>query len=326
MICEYIWLDGNEFPQIRSKVKIVDEAGKPPIWGFDGSSTMQAEGHFSDCILNPVTTYDSPFEGSDTLVFCEVLNTDMLPHSTNHRKKLVELVTKYRKKEILVGMEQEYTLMRDGVPFAFLDGELKEQGAYYCGNGSKNIYGREIAEAHLLACLASKVCIVGTNAEVMPGQWEYQVGAKNPVTVADDLWVARFILERIAEEYELDISLDPKPKAGDWNGAGCHTNFSTKDTRSTNGLKYITEAIDKLSKKHKEHIEVYGKDNAKRLTGLHETCSINEFRSGVSDRGASVRIPWAVQEAGCGYFEDRRPSANCDPYLVLYKMVETICE
>jgi len=116
----------------------------------------------------------------------------------------------------------------------------------------------------------------------------------------------------------LGVSINPKPIPGDWNGA--HTNVSTKQIRDKkNGLKTIEEAIQKLSKTHRRHIETYdlkkGKDNEKRLTGRHETSSINSFSVGVAHRGASIRIPRSVADDGYGYFEDRRPSSNCDPTL-----------
>ena len=200
-------------------------------------------------------------------------------------------------------------------------GEPKPQGDYYCG---RNI-GEYVSREHMDACIDAGIRICGTNAEVMLGQWEYQIGAGGSIHMSDDLWVARWLLERICEKHGLEVSLHPKPMDGDWNGAGCHTNFSTKEMREDGGYEKILEACEKLSENPQEHIDAYGMDNDKRLTGLHETCSINEFRYGVSDRGASIRIPWQVEKDKKGYLEDRRPASNCDPYVVAQKLVDTIC-
>ena len=326
---EYIWLDGGEpTPQLRSKTKIVDgegiEDGEAPIWGFDGSSTQQAEGHSSDCVLKPIRVYRNPLEAASSLVLCEVWNVDDTPHKTNTRRLLEETIADIEDDiDEWVGFEQEYTLFENGLPYGWPQDftEPSPQGDYYCG---RNI-GENIMKEHTDACIEAGVSICGTNAEVMLGQWEYQIGAGGSIHMSDDLWVARWLMERICEKHELSVSLHPKPIAGDWNGAGCHTNFSTGEMREEGGFDKIIEACEKLSKNPQEHIDVYGQDNDQRLTGEHETCSIEEFRYGISDRGASIRIPWQVEQDGCGYLEDRRPSSNCDPYKVSKKLIETIC-
>jgi glutamine synthetase len=328
---EYIWIDGTEpTATLRSKTKIVDSfdgtvegPSGTPEWGFDGSSTNQAPGDNSDCVLKPVRVYTNPLEDSNSfLVLCEVYTVDNMPHETNNRSSLQELLTEYKTEEVWVGMEQEYTLYHEGRPLGWPVSEDPDaQGDYYCGRNA----GESVVRAHMDACIDANLHICGINAEVMLGQWEYQIGAENPLVVSDDLWVARWLMEKIAGSYDITVSLDPKPIEGDWNGAGCHTNFSTKVMREEGGDAAIHKAIKKLEYSHREHIEVYGDGNQNRLTGLHETCSINDFRWGVSDRGASVRVPWQVARDEKGYLEDRRPSANCDPYLVSSKLVKTIC-
>ena len=324
---DYLWLDGCTPTQIRYKTKVVKEPlkvpewGFDPIWGFDGSSTEQADGDSSDCVLKPVRVYPNPLEENSSIVLCEVYNVDDTPHKSNTRSLLRETTEDYI--DEWVGFEQEYTLFENERPLGWpSNGEPAPQGDYYCG---RNI-GEKVSREHLNACIKAGISICGTNAEVMLGQWEYQIGAGGSIHMSDDLWVARWLLERICEKHKLQVSLHPKPIEGDWNGAGCHTNFSTKEMREDGGINLIKLACDKLSEVHQEHIDAYGIDNDKRLTGLHETCDITEFKYGVSDRGASIRIPWQVERDGKGYLEDRRPASNCDPYVVSQKLVETICK
>jgi|TARA_B100000315_G_scaffold208896_1_gene204419 glutamine synthetase len=329
---EYLWLDGCTPTQIRSKTKVVRsfgrKGGEAPVWGFDGSSTEQAEGKNSDCVLKPVRVYPHPYEQDySSIVLCEVWNVDDTPHKTNTRRLLEETIIDCDHDQNWpidewVGFEQEYTLYENNKPYGWPDiGEPPPQGDYYCG---RNI-GEHISREHMNACIEAGVSICGTNAEVMLGQWEYQIGAGGSIHMSDDLWVARWLMERICEKHNLSVSLHPKPIAGDWNGAGCHINFSTLEMREEGGYDKIIDACEKLSENPQEHIDVYGQDNDQRLTGLHETCSITDFRYGVSDRGASIRIPWQVEKDGCGYLEDRRPSSNCDPYRVSKKLIETVC-
>jgi len=328
---EYLWLDGCTPTQIRSKTKIVKsfgrDGGEAPIWGFDGSSTEQAKGSDSDCVLKPVRIYPNSLEDSDyaSIVLCEVWNVDDTPHKTNTRRLLEETITDIEDDiDEWVGFEQEYTLFENGRPLGWPVVELGEpepQGDYYCG---RNV-GENIMKEHTDACIEAGVSICGTNAEVMLGQWEYQIFGDDPFKATDDMWVARWLMEKIAGSYDIDVNLDPKPVEGDWNGAGCHANFSTRAMREEGGDDVIHKAIRRLRMSHDLHVDVYGDGNAKRLTGKHETCPITEFRWGVSDRGASVRVPWQVDKDGKGYLEDRRPSANCDPYLVAWRLIKTIC-
>jgi glutamine synthetase len=324
---EYIWIDGTEpTAKLRSKTKILEEGAELPIWGFDGSSTNQAPGDKSDCVLQPVFSCPDPIRGGDNvLVLCEVLYTDMTPHVSNTRAACVEVATKFKDQEPIFGIEQEYTFFKDGRPFGFPSptGFPAPQGGYYCGVGADEVYGRDVVEAHLDACLAAGLHISGINAEVMPGQWEFQVGPVAPPQVADELWMARWLLYRVAEDFDVAATLDPKPVKGDWNGAGAHTNFSTKAMRE--GYDAVISAAEALGKDPAKHVAGYGADIEHRLTGMHETAPWNEYNYGVSDRGASVRIPWQVEVDKKGYIEDRRPNANCDPYVVTRLLVDTIC-
>jgi glutamine synthetase len=332
LMAEYIWIDGKKpTAKLRSKTKILNAPVRAlediPEWGFDGSSTEQAEGHFSDCKLNPVSYIPDPIRGEpNILVMCEVLNPDGTPHITDTRAALRSAVEKYQKHEAWFGVEQEYTLYRKDWPLGWPQhGFPHPQGRYYCGVGCDEVYGRRLVEAHLRDCLKAGLEVSGINAEVMPGQWEFQIGPLPPLEAADQLWLARWILYRHGEDFEVYAKLDPKPMAGDWNGAGGHTNFSTKEMREEGGIEVIKAACEKLGKFHAAHIQVYGADNDQRLTGKHETSGIHEFRYGISDRGASVRIPMATANSGKGYLEDRRPAANLDPYQVFTALLETTC-
>ncbi|MGI5253918.1 glutamine synthetase [Actinacidiphila glaucinigra] len=325
---EYIWIDGTEpTAKLRSKTKILADGAEPGVWGFDGSSTNQAEGHSSDRVLKPVATYPDPIRGgANLLVLCEVFNIDDTPHESNTRALLRPVAERFAGQESLFGIEQEYTFFQGSRPLGFPEaGYPAPQGGYYCGVGADEIFGREIVEKHLDNCLAAGLGMSGINAEVMPGQWEFQVGPLSPLEVADQLWVARWLLYRTAEEFGVSATLDPKPAQGDWNGAGAHTNFSTKAMRE--GYDAIIEACEALGRDGKpmEHIKQYGVGVEARLTGAHETAPWSEYSYGVSDRGASVRIPWQVEVDKKGYIEDRRPNANVDPYVVTRLIVDTCC-
>ncbi|XP_069497530.1 glutamine synthetase-like [Ambystoma mexicanum] len=329
----YVWIDGSG-ESVRCKTRTLDNEPKTiediPEWNFDGSSTDQAEGSNSDMFLKPVAIFRDPFlRDPNKLVMCEVLKYNHKVAETNFRNTCKYIMDMAANEHPWFGMEQEYTLLGiDGHPFGWpSQGYPGPQGPYYCGVGADKAYGRDIVEAHYRACLYAGVKIAGTNAEVMPAQWEFQVGPSEGIDMGDHLWIARFILHRVCEDFGVIASLDPKPITGNWNGAGCHTNFSTQAMREDGGLKVIEEAIEKLSKRHEYHICIYdpkgGKDNARRLTGLHETANIHEFTAGVANRGASIRIPRNVGQDKKGYFEDRRPSANCDPYAVTEALVRT---
>ena len=319
---EYVWLDGYKpEPNLRSKVRITDKQINSvediPEWGFDGSSTKQAEGYSSDCYLKPVriyTTHNSVT--NDTIyVLCEVMDSRGEAHETNDRAKLGKEDANF-----WVGFEQEYFIRvghkKDIIGF-HTGGMIDPQGTYYCGVGG-HIFGRDITEQHLDMCLAYGIGIEGTNAEVALGQWEYQVFAKGKVRAADDLWMSRYFLNKIAEKYQYSIELHAKPiTSGDWNGSGLHTNFSNERMREEGGEEYFKAIFSVFESRANFHIDNYGSDNHLRLTGKHETQSINKFSWGVSDRGASIRVPKSVGETWKGYLEDRRPASNANPYNIL---------
>ncbi len=344
LLAEYLWLDGASPTQrLRSKTRILQVAGAElpapdslPSWSFDGSSTNQADGADSDLILEPVRVVRDPIRGgANILVLCEVFQADGRPHATNQRAELRALCAANGGAfDPYVGFEQEYTLLSAGRPLGFPeDGFPAPQGPYYCGVGADAVYGREIVETHARACLEAGLLLFGVNAEVMPGQWEFQMGYRgfegeggDPLEVSDHVWIARYLLERIAAESDVVVSYDNKPMQGDWNGAGMHTNWSTNATRDPEGgLDAIWTAVGRLKQRHERHIARYGAGLEKRLTGLHETCDINQFRHGVADRGASVRVPRQVREAGHGYLEDRRPGANSNPYEVCSELMRSVC-
>ena len=335
---EYVWIDGSEpVAHLRSKTKAVLGAGDGPlpVWNFDGSSTNQADGGDSDRFLHPVKVIPDPIRGNGSkIALCEVRLKDGTSHSSNHRARLRGVLENGPEdSHPWFGFEQEYTFFKDGRPLGWpiMDRHFpKPQGRYYCGVGADEAPGRDITEDHYQACLRAGLQIYGVNAEVMLGQWEFQVGPRSSteyggaLDIADQLWLARYLLFRVSEPHGVVASLDVKPVGGDWNGAGCHTNFSTKAMREDGGKIAIFEAVEKLAMQHKAHIKEYGAHLEKRLTGEHETCSIREFKSGIADRTASIRIPSSVEQDGRGYLEDRRPGANCDPYRVAARILETI--
>lgn len=341
----YLWIDGA-WPThtLRSKTRIIGHPEGPmtlehfPEWGFDGSSTNQSPGKNSDLILRPVRFVLDPINGEGNyLVLCEVFMPDgKTPHISNKRAKLRALMEKVGSEhEPWIGVEQEYTLFRGATPLGWPDrGYPAPQGPFYCGVGADEVFGRELVEEHTHACIDAGLLIYGTNAEVMPGQWEFQIGPRgikgespDPLTVCDHVWIARWLLYRLGEEFDISATLHPKPVKGDWNGAGQHTNFSTKAMRNPKtGRQAIDAAIKLLEKRHNDHIKVYGYGLEERLTGKHETAHISQFTAGESDRGASIRIPINVRLEGCGYLEDRRPGANANPYEVAAMLIETICD
>jgi glutamine synthetase len=326
---EYIWLDGSYPTQaLRSKTKVVsDFSGKLEDcddWGFDGSSTQQAEGGSSDCIMKPIFICPDPAIPNGYLVMTEVYNADGTPHESNARATIED-----EDDDFWFGFEQEYFLMDPAtkLPIGFpAGGYPAPQGPYYCGVGGQNVFGREFKDEHLDLCIDAGLNVEGTNGEVAAGQWEWQVFSKGAKQAGDEIWVGRYLMERLSEKYGVYIEYHPKPLGDtDWNGSGMHANFSNTYTRTANSKEKIEKVCEAFRGVVAEHIEVYGAYNDQRLTGKHETAAITDFSYGVSDRGASIRIPvFTVQHDWSGYLEDRRPSSNADPYKVAARIVETV--
>ena len=325
-ILEYIWIGGKN--EIRSKTRVINNflpklTEYIPKWNYDGSSTWQANSNEdTEIILTPCTVFEDPFrnikDANCYLVLCDTYNSKGESTNTNHRNKASILFDNFVDEDPWFGLEQEYFLF-------FKDDEANiqfNQGLHYCGS-AKNKLERIIAEQHLQMCIEIGIKISGINAEVANGQWEFQIGPCKGIEAGDHLIVARYLLERIAEKYEAAVCYHPKP-IPDISGSGCHINFSTFLTRSENGVEIIYKYIQKLEINHNELIKVYGDENNKRLTGLHETSSIDIFNWGVGTRNTSIRIPNQTQNDKCGYLEDRRPASNMDPYLVTERLLRTI--
>ena len=332
-ILEYIWLDGYSTPNLRSKVKVMELNLQPgeipalkelPVWNFDGSSTQQAPGNNSECLLKPVRIYNWPGTIGHYFIICEVQNVDGTPHKTNMRHDLKELHKTTKGHQFWFGFEQEYFITQNFTPLGFpVGGYPKPQGLYYCGVGGNQVRGRYLVERHLRTCLEMGIELTGTNAEVAVGQWEYQCFARDTLKACDDLWMSRYVLYRLAEEQALDIDISPKPVKGDWNGSGCHTNFSNITMREAGDENYFKTILTNMKIRHDLHIKNYGENNDQRLTGHHETQHINAFSYGIADRGASVRIPIVTANNNWkGYLEDRRPASNCNPYQVAKVIIE----
>jgi glutamine synthetase len=332
---EYIWLDGHSTPNLRSKSRYlphtVRELEECPCWGFDGSSTKQAAGEDSDCVLRPVKMYKNPIDeymSSSYLVLCEVDNVDGTPHVSNTRKPLIHTIDDTLKYDMWFGIEQEYVLEDVGTqrPVGWPENGSypKPQGEYYCGVGCVNTKAKQLVEEHAKACLDAGLNIHGTNAEVMLGQWEYQLGTEDALDISDDLWISRYLLYVLAENYGLVPNFHPKPIEGDWNGSGAHINFSTQKMREEWDMNMFRDFCGHFGNYAEDMISNYGENNHLRLTGGHETAHIDDYSYGVSDRGCSIRIPHTTANSnGNGYLEDRRPASNIDPYRAINSLVSS---
>lgn len=326
---EYIWLDGYKPTQnLRSKTLVKDNFGgtleECPKWSFDGSSTQQASGDDSDCLLKPCAIFPDPDRTNGYLVMCEVLNADGSPHASNGRATIDD-----NDDDFWFGFEQEYFLWdtKTNLPPGFPPGGYPPpQGPYYCSVGADNAHGRDCVEDHLDICLEAGINVEGINAEVAAGQWEFQVFAKGAQNAGDQTWMARYLLERCGERYGYSINWHPKPFGKlDWNGSGMHANFSNGPMRESGKEDTFHKICAQFGQNIPGHISVYGAHNEQRLTGAHETQSIDKFSYGISDRGASIRIPVTTMQGGWkGRLEDRRPASNADPYKVAAAIVNTV--
>jgi len=342
VLAEYVWLDAEG--GLRSKTKVVHGKSKVelkdlPKWNYDGSSTGQSPGDDSEVIIVPRKIFHDPFRGAPHVLVmtdCYTPKGDAIP--TNTRAPAMAIFEKKLDEEPWFGIEQEYTMFKDGCPLGWPKSSARSlggptgaygypgpQGPYYCSVGADVMFGRPLVEDHLLKSLQAGITVSGINGEVMPGQWEYQVGPCTGIDAGDHLWMSRYILLRCSESFGITISFDPKPIPGDWNGAGCHTNYSTKSMREQDGAfeSIMKPMFEKLEKNHQKHIAAYGTGNELRLTGAHETANINTFKWGVANRGASIRVGNDTAKDGKGYFEDRRPASNMDPYVVTSLIFQT---
>lgn len=336
---EYIWLDGNDSKSLRSKVRYVNLTpddnmiSSIPEWSFDGSSTNQAKTEDSDLILKPVRVFQNALEsrqGPALYVLCEVYNTNGTPHKSNTRNRLAKNIQVAPNQGLWVAVEQEFVLIdpATGKPLGwekYEDGKPPSQGKYYCGVGADTLMSRQLMDGFMSILPQSGIMLDGYHPEVMLSQWEYQTAAGSPLDVADKLWMTRFILQRMSERMGIAISYDPKPVEGNWNGSGAHINFSTRYMREESDMDYINLLCANMEETHKKAIKSYGHGNDKRLTGKNETSSIKKFTWGEGDRSASIRIPIStIMGGGLGHLEDRRPSANMDPYEAFSYLVPAI--
>ncbi|UAM96842.1 glutamine synthetase beta-grasp domain-containing protein [Polaribacter litorisediminis] len=327
---EYIWLDGH-FPtqNMRSKTKVEEHENFQATieeldnWSFDGSSTEQASGGSSDCLLKPVAIYSDPTRVNGYLVMSEVLSADGTPHPTNARAQIDD-----DDNDFWFGFEQEYFLMdtKTDLPLGFPRGGFPgPQGKYYCSVGGRYTWGRDFVEEHADLCIDAGLNFEGINQEVAPGQWEFQLFAQGAKKAGDEIWIARYLLDRLTEKYGYYIEYHPKPVKGDWNGSGMHANFSNSVLRTCGSQETYEKICEAFRPVTKEHMEIYGEFNDERLTGLHETAHVSDFSYGVSDRGASIRIPIITVEKGWkGWLEDRRPASNGDPYKIAGRIIKTV--
>lgn len=344
IVSEYLWLDN--FHHLRSKTRIdyFNNLYKFPItkfemiqllpkWNYDGSSTGQASTENSEVILKPVNFIMHPFSKfEDTkhlLVLCECLKPhDSEPVAGNSRTYAAKLfeTPEIQEKQPMFGLEQEFFFFdkQTKQPLSWKGASTAKQGKYYCGVNKSPSIEREIMEELFYLAITSNIQMSGFNQEVAPSQWEYQIGPVIGINAGDQMIFAKYILSRLCEKHNLYPVFHPKPIKGDWNGSGCHINISTKATRENNdGLEEIIKIVNKMASGHSNFIKYHcGIDNQERLTGNHETSSMDEFNYSIGGRNVSIRIPSQVALENKGYFEDRRPGSNIDYYQTLGSYVK----
>ena len=323
-LVDYVWLGGQLELRSKTRVLYLKTAATLvdiPDWNYDGSSTKQSDVGNSEILLKPRRIFRCPFRPNGLIVMCDTYQRrsgDSEPTPTNHRAESAKVFEQYSNMECWFGIEQEYFITDSTTNYPVGYQDFQEQGPYYCSVGSQRAFCRQLSDAHLNACILAGIDICGTNAEVAPGQWEYQIGiVKDGLDACDQLWISRYILEKLTESFpNLTINWHPKPYS-DLNGSGCHVNFSTRHTRASYGIDKIEDIFRILQSNHARDMKVYGLDNHLRMTGQHETSDFTEFTWGYGSRTTSARIGYETEMKAQGYFEDRRPASNMDPYLVL---------
>lgn len=339
---EYIWFGSNG--EFRSKVRIIRSQPNQinrhlsTRWSYDGSSTGQATTEASEITLVPVAHYEDRSKKRYFYLLCDsvretVDENGQITQATNlsERSRLADLLnnTEVSTLDIWFGFEQEF-FIRDQYSLI-----ATEQGPFYCGvevprdsnpvSRSNRVLEqvRPLTEAIVARCMDIGVNLTGWNLEVAPGQTEIQVFGAG-IKACDDLMMMRYMAHRVLAEHTMVPDFSPKPLGPDWNGSGLHTNVSTAQTRAEGGMDAIRTYMQRMEERHAEHISVYGEGNEQRLTGQHETSSMERFTWGVGNRASSVRIPTETARNGRGYFEDRRPAANANPYAIARVMMETL--
>lgn len=334
VVVEYVWfihsntLKGGEF---RSKTRVLTLPTQQPVisqipeWNFDGSSTGQATTEESEVLLKPYVLYRNPFQSGNNeyVTFCECFYPDWNPTEDNYRAVLREYMNDHREvwdAKFWFGFEQEFFIRPAVGPWQAPTGP---QGAYYCSvEGGANEKVQGYLQKALRLGLVMELELTGANLEVAPNQGEFQVRAEG-AQAADQLIAMRWVLATLLAKDGLVADYAPKPLGPEWNGSGLHTNISTEVMRKEGGLAEIHRLLSVFERRHAEHMAAYGEGNRTRLTGIHETSSYDGFTVGVGSRVASIRIPTDVQKHGFGYFEDRRPAANADPYRITYEVMRS---